>query len=66
MYIYIHVYSFLRVFKLKSACIIRNIYFHYLLLSKTNIILSSKCTIFQMPKKFRNDATYYQSQLQST
>ena len=40
-------------FKLKSVCIIKNIYFNYLLLSKINITLCSKCKLFQMRKKFK-------------
>ena len=48
-----HVYNLCVYFKIKSVCIIQNIYFNFLLLLKSTIILCSKCTLFQMRKYFK-------------
>ena len=52
IYTYMHVYNLCLYFKLKSVYVIQNIYFHFLLLSKINIILCSKCILLlRMCKK---------------
>ena len=53
IYIYTYVYNLCVYFKLKSVCIIQNLYFHFLFLLKITIILCSKCTLFHLRRNFK-------------
>ena len=51
----------MRVFRAQKCVHNTNIYFHFSLSLKINIVLCSKCTLLQTRKKIQNDAEFYQS-----